>query len=205
MDRGTRISLLRTAIAVMACLSLSGCLFSSPARPPVKAWTVEPLQDAGGSPQPVSLDELAPRSFRITRMGAITVLPPYDTAPIRVKRADGSLAEDAYNVFAAHPAQLLRRPVMSALSREQRFGHVVPPVSTASADAVAEVTVSELALDCRNGRKALVRLAVNIVKGRQVILSAEASSDADAASGDYTEAFSRAFDNALRESLMNLK
>lgn len=205
MDHGFRMSLWRISVAVLACSSLAGCIFSSPSRPPVKAWSIEPVSEGAAERQPVRLDELAPPPFKATRMGGVTVLPPYDTAPIRVKRADGSLAEDAYNVFAAPPAQLLRRPVMSALAHEQRFGHVIPPVSTAYADAVAEVLVSELALDCREGRKAVVRLGVNVVKGRQVVLSAEASSDADAASGDYTEAFSKAFNDALRESLLNLK
>ncbi len=132
-------------------------------------------------------------------------MPPYDTAPIRVRRADGSLAEDAYNVFAAPPAKLLRRPVMSALAQEQRFGHVISQTSSASADAVAEVSVSDIFLDCRDGRKAKVRLGVNVIKGREVVMSSEASSDADASSGDYSEAFSKAFNDALRESLLRLK
>ncbi len=192
-----------TLFAIGACAALAGCLGTS--RPPVKAWTVEPaVSDAAARP-PVRLDELNPPPFRSTRLGGVTVLAPYDSVPMRVKRADGSLAEDAYNVFAAAPAQLLRRPVIGALAQEPRFGRVLSPVSTASAEAVAEVMVSELALDCRDGRKATVRLGVNVVKGRDVVLSAEASGEADASSGDYTEAFSKAFNDALREGLVNLK
>jgi len=190
------------AIAAVA-LALSGCL-SGPSRPPVKAWTVEPAT-ADSARAPVRLDELTPPPFKATRLGGVTVLPPYDTAPIHVKRADGTLAEDAYNVFAAAPSQLLRRPVMGALAQEQRFGHILPSASSAASEAVAEVLVSELALDCRDGRKAKVRLGLNIVKGREVVLASEAEGSADAASGDYTEAFSKAFNDAIREGLVNLK
>jgi len=194
---------LRTGFAMFALAVLAGCLGTS--RPAVRAWTVEPPGSDVASRPPVRLDELTPPPFKATRLGGISVLPPYDGAAMRVKRADGTLAEDSYNVFAAPPAQLLRRPVMGALANEPRFGRVLPPVSSASSEAVAEVLVSELALDCRDGRKAVVRLGMNVVKGRDVVLSAEASGSADAASGDYSEAFSKAFNDALRESLVNLK
>ncbi len=190
--------------AALVAVAFAGC-FTTSSRPPVKAWTIEPADSSPADQSPVSLEELGPSSFKATRLGVISVMPPYDAAPIRVRRADGSLAEDAYNVFASTPSKLLRRPVMSALAHEQRFGHVVPQTSTASSDAVAEVLVSDMFLDCREGRKAKVSLGVNIIKGRQVILSSEASSDADASSGDYSEAFSKAFNDALHESLLRLK
>ena len=186
------------------CVALAGC-FTSASRPQVRAWTVEPASDVAAPRSSVSLNELTPRPFKATRLGVVTVLPPYDGSSMRVKRADGTLAEDPYNVFAAPPGQILRRPAMSALAAERRFGHVLASVSTASSEAVAEVLVSEIALDCREGRKAVVSLGVNVVKGREVVLSSEASSSADAASGDYTEAFSKAFNDAIRESLLNLK
>jgi len=154
---------------------------------------------------PVRLDELPPPAFKATRLGVVTVLPPYDGTSMRVKLADGTLAEDSYNVFAAPPAQILRRPVMGALAAEPRFGHVLSQASTASSEAVAEILVSELALDCREGRKAVVSVGLNVIKGREVVLSSEASGSADAAAGDYTDAFSKAFNSALQESLVRLK
>ena len=78
--------------AIGACAALAGCLGTS--RPPVKAWTVEPAVSDAASRPPVRLDELNPPPFRSTRLGGVTVLAPYDSVPMRVKRADGSLAED---------------------------------------------------------------------------------------------------------------
>ena len=188
---------------MLALVALAGC-FSTGTRQPVKAWTIEPT-DSAPTATSTRLDELSPPPFKATRLGCITVLPPYDGAQFRVKRADGSLAEDSYNVFASSPAQLLRRPTMETLAKESRFGRVLPPASTAATDAVAEVLVSELALDCRDGRKATVKLDVNVVKGRDVVLSGAASGECDAASGDYSAAFSKAFNEAMRKSLLRLK
>lgn len=190
-------------VEFLALTLLAGC-FSTASRPPVNAWTIEPAEGSS-STAPARTGELTPPPFKATRLGGITVLPPYDGAQFRVKRTDGTLAEDAYNVFASTPAQLMRRPAMATLSKEPRFGHVLAPSSTASSEAVAEILVSELALDCRDGRKATVKLDVNVVKGRDVVLSGSASGEGEAEAGDYSAAFSKAFNEALEKSLLRLK
>ena len=195
--------ILNAACGGLLLVALAGC-FSTASRPPVKAWTIEPVEETAPA-GPVHLGELSPPPFKATRLGSITVLPPYDGTQFRVKRGDGTLAEDAYNVFASAPVQLLRRPAMDALSKEPRFGHVLASTSTAASEAVAEILVSELALDCREGRKATVKLDVNVVKGREVVLSGAAAGEADAASGNYSDAFSKAFGDAMKNSLRKLK
>ena len=180
----------------------SGCISSAP--PPATAWALEsgPVRTLPGT-EPKSL-------FLATRLGGISVMAPYDQPAFAVKRADGSVAFDPANRFAAAPAALLRGPLMSGLSGDGRFGHVVPSSSIVSADAVVEVTVPELALDCRveGVRKARAAVTVNVVKNgrsRDVALSGSGTAEADASAGDYGAAFSAAVNSAVANALSELK
>lgn len=179
-----------------------GCLSSAPRQ--ATAWTIDAGSTAtmpGAEPKPV---------FAATRLGMVSVLAPYDQTAFAVRRADGSIAFDPNNSFAAPPSALMKSPLIAALAGDGRFGHVVMPSSTISADAVVEVTVGELALDCRDtaARKARASLSVNVVKNgrvREVVLSGSGSGEADAASGDYSSAFSSAVNMAVNQALSSLQ
>ena len=189
----------------LLALLCAGCFTSSAPAP--KSWTVEPSakQPQGQSP------EGGNPAFVTTRMGGISVCAPYDRTSFVVRRADGSVAFDAYNEFAASPSTLLRSPVMKQLSSDGRFGRVVSPSSVAGADAAVEVLVRDLSIDCRDSGKRTARAAVSVdvVKtgrgARTVALSGDGDSAADASSGDFSMAFSAAFNEALAAALRDLK
>ena len=189
----------------LLALLCAGCFTSSAPTP--KSWTVEPSakQPQGQSP------EGGNPAFVTTRMGGISVCAPYDRTSFVVRRADGSVAFDAYNEFAASPSTLLRSPVMKQLSSDGRFGRVVSPSSVAGADAAVEVLVRDLSIDCRDSGKRTARAAVSVdvVKtgrgARTVALSGDGDSAADASSGDFSMAFSAAFNEALAAALRDLK
>lgn len=198
-------SSMRKLLMVLALSGLAGCFSSS--APDSKAWMVSPRTDL---PRPVQPPEGA-SAFAATRLGPVTVCAPYDHQSFMVHRGDGSVATDAYNVFASSPASLLRAPVKSRLEADGRFGHVVASASSASTDAQVEVTVTDLSLDCReNGRrKARAAVSVDVIKSgrgpRDVALVGAGKGEADAEAGDYTAAFSAAFDAALAEALKAMK
>ena len=196
---------MRTFLLLAAMVFLSGCFTSG--RQSAKAWTVEPpsvrsqaVSPEGGSP-----------AFATTRVGSVVVSAPYDRPSFVVRRSDGSVAFDAYNEFAAAPSSILRTPVRTQLANDGRFGHVVPSSSVAGADASVEVLVHDLSLDCRESGKRVARAAVsvdvvNTGRGpRSVVLSGDGTSEADAAAGDYSAAFSEAFNAAFSEALRLLK
>ena len=190
------------AAATAALLLCAGCLSSSV--DPPKTWTVSPT-DAKPPAVPV------PGAFSVTRQGAVTVTAPFDSTSFIVRRADGSVARDSYNVFASPPSALLRAAVRARLEADGRFGRVVPQSSSASADVQVEVLVRDLSLDCTDAERRTSRAAVSIdvlraSRGaRAVILSGDGSGTADAKGGDYSAAFSQAFDAALESALRDLK
>ena len=190
------------AATVAALLLCAGCFTSS--TPVPKAWVVSP---ADVKP-PVAP---SPGAFSVTREGTLTVLPPFDSTSFIVRRADGSVARDSYNVFTAPPSALLRAAVRTRLEADGRFGRVVPQSSVASADAQVEVTVRDLSLDCSEAERRTARASVSIDVlrmgrgARTVVLSGDGSGTSNAAKGDYSAAFSQAFDAALVDALKALK
>ena len=191
--------------AVLLLALCAGCFTSG--KPTPKSWTVEP---SGGTPADASLEK-APPAFATTRVGTVAVNAPFDRPSFVVRRADGTVAFDAYNEFAAAPSALLRAAVRAQLATDVRFGHVVPQSSAASADASVEVLVTDLSLDCRESGKRTARAAVSVdvVKtgrgARTVALSSDGASEADATAGNFSAAFSKAFNEALAEALKALK
>ena len=187
---------------VAALLLCAGCLTSS--TPVPKTWVVSPT-DVKPPAAP------SPGAFSVTRQGAITVTAPFDSTSFIVRRADGSVARDSYNVFASPPSTLLRAAVRARLEADGRFGRVVPQSSSASADVQVEVLVRDLSLDCSVAERRTARAAVSVdvlrtSRGaRTVILSGDGAGTGDAAKGDYSAAFSQAFDAALVEALKALK
>ena len=197
---------MRLAPLVLALALCAGCFTSG--KPTPKSWTVEPRDSAA---EAKTAGEGGGSAFVATRVGTIAVNAPFDRASFVVRRSDGSVAFDAYNEFAATPAALLREPVRTQLAKDGRFGHVVSPSSVANADAAVEVLVTDLSLDCRDSSKRTARAAVSldVVKSgrgpRDVALVGSGSGEADASAGDYSAAFSAAFDAAVAEALRSLK
>ncbi len=186
----------------------AGCLSSS--APEATAWTLETPAASRGEAVP-SVEGAQRAAFGTTRMGTVAVDAPFDKTSFVVRRADGSVAFDDCNVFAALPASLVRAPVRDRLGADGRFGRVVNPSSTAWADAQVEVQITDLSLDCRTAgqRRARAALALDVVKTgrgpRVVALRGTGAGEADAAGGDYSAAFSGALDAALTEALKSLK
>ena len=93
----------------------AGCLSSS--RPEAKRWTVEPPS----APPREHGPEKPPAAFGMTRVGTVVVNAPFDKTPLVVRRADGSVAFDAYNEFAAAPSSLLRAPSSSTQNSKKKW------------------------------------------------------------------------------------
>ena len=189
------------SIASAALLLCAGCFSSS--TPVPTTWVVSPADVKPADPKP--------GAFSVTRQGALTVAAPFDSTSFVVRRADGSVARDPYNVFASPPSTLLRAAVRARLEADGRFGRIVPQSSSASADVQVEVLVRDLSLDCSQAERRTTRASVSIDVlragrgARTVILSGDGAGTGDAAKGDYSAAFSQAFDAALVAALKALK
>ena len=176
---------------MLTLLVLSGCLTSAP--PPPKSWVVTASRKGNSE---LMVDKVA-------RLGNVTVVAPYDRPALAVKRKDGSVAFDAYNVFAASPSALLRAPLAAVLEDDGRFGRVLSSVSTVRAGCVFEAVVRDLSLDCREDGKRIAKVAISIavIENREIKMFLDGEGSADAASGDYSAAFSEAFVQAVSEAL----
>ena len=179
---------------IISVLAFSGCLTSAP--PPPKSWIVSASRKSNSE---LMIDKVA-------RLGSITVAAPYDKSALAVKRADGSLAFDAYNVFASSPSALLRAPLAALLEDDGRFGRVLSSVSTARSSSTLEAVVTDLSLDCtvENRRTAKVSISIAVVENREIKMFLDGSGSADAASGDYSAAFSEAFSQAVFDALRSI-
>ena len=176
----------------LPALFLAGCLSSAPQAP--ENWTIEWRPGAETAPDPT----VQPLQLTM-RVADICVRAPYGGVRLAVLRANGSLAFDPYNIFAAAPSQLLRGAAFDALNRSGRFSRVVDHSSSAHADLDAEIFVTRLALDCRapSRRDALVELSLAFVSKGEVLSVASGRSSVPVEDGNYSEGFSRAFSEAL--------
>ena len=175
----------------------AGCLGSAP-RAAVN-WTIE------AEPAKVVAAETA--KWGAVRVTQVNVRAPYDGTRFVILRANGSVAYDSYNTFAASPSALLRGVCHDTLAASGLFKQVLPSASAAAAELAIEVSVERLAIDCRerDSRTASVALSVRLVKDRAVIGSAVGEGTCPAAGGAYTAAFSSAFNRALSEALKLLQ
>lgn len=183
---------LKKLFSIVLPLSLlSGCL--APAPPAPKNWTVSASRKSSSE---LMVD-------KVSRLGSLTVASPYDRPALAVKRADGSVAFDSYNVFAASPSALLRAPLAVLIEDDGRFGRVLSGVSSARAGATLETVVTDLSLDCtEEGRRvAKVTLSIAVIENREIKMFLDGTGSADAASGNYSAAFSAAFSDAVSAAL----
>jgi len=169
----------------------SGCLVSAPPQP--KSWVVS-------APRKPSLEV---NVTKVARLGSLSVAAPYDKPAMAVRRKDGSIAFDAYNVFATSPSSLLRAPLATLLGDGGHFGRILPSSSTARTGTTVEAVVNDLSLDCREeGRRiARVSLSLAVVENREVKEFLDGDGEADVADGDYSAAFSAAFEKAVSMAL----
>ena len=177
-------------------LAFAGCFTAH--IPDVTEWTVESAAKASESAKP---------KFGSVRISYVVVRAPCDGRRLVVARPDGSLAFDPFNAFAASPAQLLKGPVLDALSASGRFKAVVGPSSSTAVDGVIEVTVNRLRLDCREKGRRFAEASLSLTllgASREIVGRATGVGVADAAEGNYTAAFSSAFDAAMAEALAAL-
>ena len=181
---------------------LSGCLSLSAEAPTETNWTInfEP------APRQTAVAAAESTSRGSVRVSQVLVRAPYDVREFAVLRADGSLAFDAYNRFAAQPAALLKGAIQDAFLSQGSFRAAIQASSQLTADVTAETTVTRLALDCRESgkRHAVVELSVLLLKDRAVFASARGEGRADAADGNYSRAFSQAFSQAMTAALAEL-
>ena len=181
----------RLVLGAALMLLAAGCLTSAPPQP--KSWMIsaerKPAADVSVS--------------RAARLGSLSVAAPYDRPALAVKRADGSIAFDAYNVFATSPSALLRAPFAALMEADGRFGRILPVSSSARADSTLEAVVTDLSLDCReeNQRVARVAISLAVIENREVKMFLDGEGTADASSGDYSAAFSEAFGKAVAAAL----
>ena len=169
----------------------AGCLVSAPPQP--KSWVVS-------APRKPSLEV---NVTKVARLGSLSVAAPYDKPAMAVRRKDGSLAFDAYNVFATSPSSLLRAPLATLLGAGGYFGRILPSSSTARTGTTVEAVVNDLSLDCREeGRRiARVSLSLAVVENREVKEFLDGDGEADVVDGDYSAAFSAAFEKAVSTAM----
>lgn len=185
-----KINPMKPCVLIAALLPLvGGCLGTAPKAP--KTWSVEWTNPA--------LERVERAKMPAVKLLLVDVRAPYNGNRLAVLRADGSIAFDSFNSFAAQPAAILRGAVFDALEASGAFERVVSGSSVAITPLSAEITVNRLALDCRksNQRDASVSLSLVIVSNRTVVASASAEASAAVAGGDYSTAFSKAFEDAL--------
>ena len=175
-------------MAAFAC----GCLTSAPPQP--KSWIVSAQR------KPASEINVS----KSARLGSLSVAAPYDKPALAVRRADGSIAFDAYNVFATSPSALLRSPLATLLEDGGMFGRILPATSMARTGTTVEAVVNDIFLDCREEgrRKAHVSLTLAVIENREVKDFLDGEGVADAESGDYSAAFSEAFAKAVSAALL---
>ena len=179
---------MKKLIASLLIPVLSGCLTAS--SPRVTQWLLE-YKGTVREPQAAKYD--------VGRVLQVLVRSPYNEVGIAVLRADGSMAFDPYNEHAANPTAILKGVVFDAMDASGLFGAVVNPSSSVKSQAMAEVLVSRLVLDCRKEgeRRAVAAVRVRLIADDGKALYAQGEGAADAKDGNYGAALSDALSTAL--------
>ena len=186
----------RLGFLAIAALPLCGCISSAPQAADnwaIEFWRAPRNEDRAAVDAPAGM----------VRIAQVFVRAPYDGTRLAVLRADGTIAFDAYNVFAASPAQMLRGAVQDAVEDCGVFSRVISATSSAACALTLEPTVTRIALDCRKeGRRdATVEISLILLKGREVVASSRAEGKVSTGEGDYSAAFSRALAKAVASAV----
>ena len=179
---------MKKLIALSLIPVLSGCLSAS--APKVTQWLLE-------YKGPVRTTRLP--KFEVGRVSQALIRSPYNATGIVVLKADGSMAFDPYNEYAANPVAMLKGVVFDAMDASGLFDSVVNPSSAVKAQAMAEVLVTQLTLDCRTegNRKAVASVRVRLIPVEGQPVHAQGEGTADAKDGNYGAALSSALSTAL--------
>jgi len=183
-------------LALVLVPVLSGCLTSA-TPPSVSKWNI--------GYDSVSMAPVSPK-YGVVRLSQVIVRAPYNDISMAVLRANGSMAFDPYNEYAAHPAQLFKGLAFDGIAASGVFSAVVGASSSAFAPYTAEVVVTKLALDCRTSgeRRAIASVFVRILKDREIVAGVNGEGSCDAADGNYGAAFSKAVSAAFVTALKQL-
>lgn len=179
-----------------AAILLSGCLSSSP-----RSVTLWNLEFQGGP-----AERRSPVPYGPTRLLQVSVASPADNRSILVERADGSVAFDPYNEYAAAPVLLLRNLASEAMATSGLFASVVGSASSARTDCSVEIVFTKLALDCSQAgrREAEVAVLIRLIRKGEIERVVLAGGRADAQSGNYGKSFSAAASQAMADALSKL-
>lgn len=181
---------------LIAFSAVSGCLSPAPKAP--RKWYVTEIKGEASKYAGVRKP-----SVKLVR---VDVRAPYDTVSIAVLRADGSIAFDPGNAFAAAPARLLAGAAADFLESSGFADVVLDSRSSVPSPLQLEIVVTRLALDCRkDGRRdASVQLVMRLVESRKTVSVSRGEASALTGEADYTESFSTAFSRAMSEALKRL-
>lgn len=138
------------------------------------------------------------------KLTSLTVRSPFDSIKLAVLRGDGTIAFDAYNVFASLPSSMLKSAAVDALNNAALFKGVFLSGSSVKSTYEVEVEVLKFALDCTSSRKAAAEVSVVILNGRTPEHVLLGKSFVDASDGNYSAAFTDAFFAAMRNALSSL-
>ena len=187
---------MKKLIALSLIPLLSGCLSAS--SPKVTQWLLE-------YKGPVRATRLT--KYEVGRVSQVLVRSPFNEVGIAVLRADGSMAFDPYNEYAANPTAMLKGVVFDAMDASGLFGTVVNPSSSVKSQAQSEVLVSRLVLDCRKEgeRKAVAAVRVRLIANDGKALYAQGEGTADAKDGNYGAALSGALSTALNAAFAQFR
>ena len=148
-------------LMLLLVFAAAGCLGPAP-KPPV-TWTID-----------FSTDE---------KVASAMICAPFAGERLAVLRADGSIAFDPCNAFAASPLSIIRDASVG------RRGE-------------GALIVRKLALDCRSAGRRDAVVELEIVRDAVVARGAATEPTAD---GNYTAAFSRAFTAAFTQARERMK
>ena len=183
-------------ITTLMAMLLSGCLALSPTER--ADWNID-CSDA-------ALRVAETPKYGVARLSLVELRAPYAVRELAVLRANGSIAFDPCNAYAATPVQLLKGSALASLERSGLFSAVVAAGSSVDADVEVEVAVTRLALDCRREgvRRAVASLSVRLVRSHGIVAYVVGSGSADASTPDYSAAFSEAVTSAFSDALNKL-
>ena len=186
----------RLTVAILMTAPLAGCLTLSPSE--CTDWNVECAE---------ATMRVAERpKFGVARLSLVELRAPYAAREIAVLRANGSVAFDQCNSYAASPVLLLRGVALEALDRSRLFSGVVGASSAVDSDVDVEVAVTRLALDCReeNARRAVAAVSVRLVRAHKIVAHVAGRGSADASGPNYSASLSDAVTSAFSDALGKL-
>ena len=144
------------------------------------------------------------------RFGAVKVrafrgLPPFNSASLVVKRANGETVLDFYNAWVAPPHDLVRVQATRYLERAGLFSAVYDAASGTLASVGLEGSVCELYLDCRGEKPAaVITLRLMLLDERSADFTVLCASE-KSARADYDpsreDGIAHAFNAALTKAL----